>query len=150
MSNIEFQITEAGSARLYGTYVSVMNYINTVELLNTITQVKHFGSGSAVFLKLNVDQLSAMALDMRLSLPNWGKARMYTESVLAALVSDSGRKLGGAALTAKLNRVALEVDTDWEAEKQSWLHGQSCPLYPGYNSVKSKPITRSMRELATA
>lgn len=150
MSNIEFQIAESGSARLYGRYVDVMNYINSVELLGHVVDRKHFGSGSAVLLKLNADQLSALALDMRLSLPNWGKARLYTESVLAALVSESGRKLGGAALTAKLNRVALEVDADWEAEKQSWLQGQSCPLYPGYNSVKSKPITRSMRELATA
>lgn len=149
MSNIEFQITESGSARLYGRYVDVMNYINTVELLNAITEVKHFGSGSAVLLKLNADQLSAMALDMRLSLPNWGKARMYTQSVLAALVSDSGRKLGGAALVAKLNRVALEVNASWEAEKATWLQGQSCDLPIRY-SVKSKPITRSMRELATA
>jgi len=149
MSNIEFQITESGLCRLYGRYFDAMNYINSVELLGHVADRKHFGSGSAVFLKLNADQLSALALDMRLSLPNWGKARMYTESVLAALVSESGRKLGGAALTAKLNRVALEVDTAWEAEKATWLQGQSCDLPVRYSS-KSKPITRSMRELATA
>jgi len=149
MSNIEFQITEAGAARLYGRYNDVMSFVNSVELLDHVVDRKHFGSGSAVFLKLNADQLAVLALDMRLSLPNWGKARMYTESVLAALVSDSGHKLGGAALAAKLNRLSLDIEAAWQTEKESWLNGQSCPLPLRY-SVKSKPITRSMRELATA
>lgn len=134
---LEFAIMPDATIRLFGQRSDLLAFLASNLPEAEITKRKIFRSGQAVWLKLTPVQVQALTLNLNLTIPNWGKARLLTEQAIAGLTDKNGEMLQPHTWAVRVRSLAAKIDADWQP-----LQGQHCTL-PATVRVYHQPVTRA-------